>query len=76
MRIQTSQNVEIDFEVAGLGDRVLAALLDDASRLDDHDLVGSADGRRTACERRLRHLGERNLTASGRPNANALEVAE
>ena len=28
MRIQTSQNVEIDFEVAGLGDRVLAALLD------------------------------------------------
>ncbi len=28
MRIQTTQNVEIDFEVAGLGDRVLAALLD------------------------------------------------
>ncbi len=28
MKIQTTQNVEIDFEVAGLGDRVLAALLD------------------------------------------------
>jgi uncharacterized RDD family membrane protein YckC len=28
MRIQTAQNVDIDFEVAGLGDRVLAALLD------------------------------------------------
>ncbi len=28
MRIQTAQNVEIDFEVAGLGDRVIAALLD------------------------------------------------
>lgn len=28
MRIQTAQNVDIDFEVAGLGDRVLAALFD------------------------------------------------
>ncbi len=28
MRIQTAQNVEIDFEAAGLGDRVIAALLD------------------------------------------------
>ena len=28
MRIQTAQNVDIDFVVAGLGDRVLAALLD------------------------------------------------
>ncbi len=28
VRIQTSQNVEIDFQLAGLGDRILAALLD------------------------------------------------
>jgi len=28
VRIQTSQNVGIDFEVAGLGDRVIAALID------------------------------------------------
>ncbi len=28
VRIRTAQNVEIDFEVAGLGDRVLAAMID------------------------------------------------